>query len=138
MSPPGRYEYETNTSPTRGDEEASVGRHTEVSAAPHAAIAMGLAVVSLVSTPLLLLFPIIGFLPAIIAAAGVVVAWLGLRKSTRGTAVALVALIFCVVLLGLTASIATLWHVVVVSPAVSDYDQLHQVIEYIKELMFGS
>ncbi|PCC26785.1 hypothetical protein CIK75_01420 [Glutamicibacter sp. BW78] len=138
MSPPGRYEYETNTSLTRGDEEASVGRHTEVSAAPHAAIAMGLAVVSLVSTPLLLLFPIIGFLPAIIAAAGVVVAWLGLRKSTRGTAVALVALIFCVVLLGLTASIATLWHVVVVSPAVSDYDQLHQVIEYIKELMFGS
>lgn len=96
-----------------------------------------LAGVAFLSAPIFLLIPYVGFLPAIIAAAGVVIAIVGLRGSTRGTGTAVAGLIVSVVVFALLAGVATMWNLVVADPAIRDYDELHEVIEYIKSLVFG-
>lgn len=96
-----------------------------------------LAGVAFLSAPIFLLIPYAGFLPAIIAAAGVVIAIVGLRGSTRGTGTAVAGLIVSVVVFALLAGVATMWNLVVADPAIRDYDELHEVIEYIKSLVFG-
>ncbi len=101
-------------------------------------VALVLAAVALLSTPIFVLIPYIGFLPALVAGAGIVVAWTGLRGSTHGTGVAVAGLIVCVVLFALLAGIATMWNVMVADPAIRDYDELQEVIDYIKTLIFGS
>lgn len=101
-------------------------------------LALVLAAVALLSAPIFLLIPYVGFLPALVAGAGIVVAWAGLRGSTQGTGVAVTGLIVSVVLFALLAGIATMWTVVVAGPAIRDYDELHEVIDYIKTLIFGS
>lgn len=106
------------------------------SAVPHAMVGLVLAVVALVSSPILLV-PALGFVPAVAAAIGAIVAWLGVRRSNRNTWVAVTALVICVILFGLTASVATAWTFFVVNPAVGDYEQLHEVLEYVKEITFG-
>lgn len=100
-------------------------------------IALILAGVAILSAPIFLLIPYIGFLPALIAAFGAVVAGLGLRGSTRGTGTAMAGLIVSVVVFSLLAGIATMWNLVIADPAIRDYDELHEVIEYIKSLVFG-
>ncbi|MDN5774472.1 MAG: hypothetical protein L0H43_11860 [Brevibacterium aurantiacum] len=47
------------------------------------------------------------------------------------------ALVICVILFGLTASVATAWTFLVVNPAFGDYDQLHEVFDYVKRITFG-
>jgi hypothetical protein len=91
-----------------------------------------------VFSPFLLLIPLLGFLPALMAAAGVAVAWAGLRRGGHGTGLALTGLVVSVVVFGLTASVATLWNFLIVDPAVRDYAELHEVIDYIRSLVFGS
>lgn len=76
-------------------------------------------------------------MPAIITAAGAVIAIAGLRGSTRGTGTAVAGLIVSVVVFALLAGIATMWNLVIADPAIRDYDELHEVIEYIKQLIFG-
>lgn len=119
--------YQNNTSPARG--KSATGRGI---------VALVLAAVALLAAPIFLLIPYVGFLPALVAGAGIVVAWTGLRGSTHGTGVAVTGLIVSVVLFALLAGIATMWNVVVAGPAIRDYDELHEVIDYIKTLIFGS
>ncbi|MDN5654147.1 MULTISPECIES: hypothetical protein [Brachybacterium] len=96
-----------------------------------------LAGVAFLSAPIFLLIPYIGFLPAIIAAAGAVIAIVGLRGSTRGTGTAVAGLAVSVVVFALLAGISTMWNLVITDPAIRDYDKLHEVIEYIKQLIVG-
>lgn len=111
---------------------SSTGR----SAASRGIIALVLAGAALLSAPVLLLIPYVGFLPALIAAAGAFVAGLGLRGSSRGTGTAVAGLIVAVVVFALLAGIATMWNLVVADPAIRDYDELHEVIEHIEQLIF--
>lgn len=107
------------------------------SATGKATVALALSAAAVLTAPWLVLIPYVGFLPALIAGAGVVVAWAGLRGSTRGTGLGVTALIISVVLCALLAGIACVWNVVVAGPAISDYEQLHQVIDHSKSLVFG-
>lgn len=91
-------------------------------------VSLCLAAAAFVSTPFLLLIPVAGFIPAVLAAASVVFAWIGLRRSDRGPGLAVAGLIISVVLFGLTLSIAVLWTRLVVVPAVSDYPELQKAI----------
>ena len=100
-------------------------------------LSLVLAGVAFLSAPIFLLIPYIGFLPAIITAAGAVIAIAGLRGSTRGTGTAVAGLIVSVVVFALLAGIATMWNRVIADPAIRDYDELHEVVEYIKQLIFG-
>jgi len=104
----------------------------------HGLLALCLAAAAFVFSPFLLLIPLLGFLPALMAAAGVAVAWAGLRRGDDGTGLALTGLVASVVVFGLTASVATLWNFLIVDPAVRDYKELHEVIDYIRSLVFGS
>lgn len=92
---------------------------------------------ALISTPMLILLPWIGFLPAVLAAAGAIVAGRGLHCATGARRLAVTGLIAGIVLFALLAGTATMWHVVVADPAISDYTELHEVIDYIKSLIFG-
>lgn len=100
-------------------------------------LSLVLAGVAFLSAPIFLLIPYIGFLPAIIAAAGAVIAIAGLRGSHRGTGTAMAGLIVSVVVFALLAGIVTMWNLVIADPAIRDYDEMHEVIEYIKSLVFG-
>lgn len=113
-------------------------RGTGRSAVGGAVVALALSTAAVLSAPLLLLIPYVGFLPALIAGAGIVVAWASLRGSTHGTGLAVTGLIVSVVLSALLAGLATVWTVVVADPAVRDYEELHEVIDHIKSLIFGS
>lgn len=101
-------------------------------------IALALCAAAFLTAPLLILIPYIGFLPALLAGAAIIVAAAGLRGSTRGNGTAVTGLIVGVVLFAILAGIATVWNVVVADPAIRDYDELHDVIDYIKSLIFGS
>lgn len=101
-------------------------------------VSLCLAAAAFFTAPFLLLIPVAGFVPAVLAAVGIVVAWLGLRRSERTPGLAIAGSIVSVVLFGLTLSIAILWTLLVVAPAVSDYQQLHDVIDRIRAILFGS
>jgi hypothetical protein len=108
------------------------------SATGYGVLALCLAAAAFVVSPFMLLIPLFGFLPAILAAAGVAVAWAGLRRGNHGVGLAITGLVLSVVLFGLTASIATLWNFLVVEPAVRDYQELQDVIDSIRDKFLGS
>lgn len=108
------------------------------SAAGSGVLSLVLAAGGMLSAPLLLLIPYVGFLPALIAGVGIIVAWSGLRGATHGTGIATTGIIASVIVFAILAGIATVWNFVVAGPAVSDYDELHEVIDYVKSLIFGS
>lgn len=116
-----------------------VPHSTGKSATSSGVVALILTGIALLSAPAFLLVPYIGFLPALLAAAGVVVAGLGLgrRGSSRGTATTVTGLIVSIVVFALLAGIATMWNLVVADPAIRDYDELHEVIEYIQQLIIS-
>ncbi|MEL4358470.1 MULTISPECIES: hypothetical protein [unclassified Luteococcus] len=99
-------------------------------------IALVCTAVALAAAPFLLLIPYIGFAPAIIAGAGAVIAFRALCRSPHRTGIATAGLITAVVVFALLAGVATLWNVLIADPAVRDYQELHDVIEYIKGLIF--
>lgn len=111
---------------------------SERSGSGYGSVSFCLAAASFVTAPFLLLVPVAGFIPAILAAAGAVVAWSGLRRTDRRPGLVVAGLIVSVVLFGLTLSIAMLWNLVVVDPAIRDYTELHEVIDHITHLVFGS
>lgn len=111
---------------------------TGKSAAGKGVIALVLCAAAFLSAPLLILIPYVGFLPAMLAGAAIIVAWSGLRGATRGDGTAVTGLIIGVVLFAILAGIATVWNLVVADPAILDYDELHDIIEHIKSLVFGS
>ncbi|MBT2486193.1 MULTISPECIES: hypothetical protein [unclassified Microbacterium] len=108
------------------------------SAAGKGVIALVLCAAAFLSAPMLILIPYVGFVPAVLAGAAIIVAWSGLRGATHGNGTAVTGLIIGVVLFAVFAGIATVWNLVVADPAIRDYDQLHEVIEHIKGLVFGS
>lgn len=99
--------------------------------------ALVLAGVAFLSAPVFLLVPYIGFLPALIAGAGAVVAGVGLRGSSRGAGTAVAGLIVSVVVFALLAGVATMWNLVVADPAIRDYDELGKVVAHIEQLVLG-
>lgn len=108
------------------------------SAAGAGIVALVLSAAAVLTAPVLLLIPYVGFLPAFIAGAGIVVAGAGLRGSTRNPGLAVTGLIICVVLFALLAGIATVWNGVVAGPAIRDYAELHEVIDHIQSLVVDS
>lgn len=95
-------------------------------------LSLCLAAASFVSAPFLLLISVAGFTPSVLAAAGVMLACIGLSRKDNEPGLAVAGLIVCAVLLGLTLSIAILWTRLVVAPAISDYSALQEVIDDIK------
>lgn len=131
--------------PPQGTPPVHVYQHNQAapqalgkSATTSGIIALLLCAGAFLAAPLLLLIPYIGFLPALLAGAGIIVAGLGLRGSNRGTGIAVTGLIISVIVFALLAGVATLWNVMIADPAVRDYEELHEVIDYIKSLIFGS
>lgn len=122
-------------SPARHDEQPPQAE-TLRNATSGGIVALICAGAALVSAPLLLLIPYIGFLPAIIAGVGVLIAIRSLRRSTHRAGIATAGMITAVVVFALLAGVATLWNVLIADPAVRDYHELHDVIEYIKDLIF--
>lgn len=103
----------------------------------HGTISLALSAATLLTAPILLI-PILGFLPALLAAAGVLVAWTGLRGSMRGTGITAAGLVVTVIVFAVSAGIATAWHVGVIEPAFRDYEQLHDVIPQVLRRIFGA
>jgi hypothetical protein len=118
-----------------------VDRHAE--GAPNASaqrmggVALLLCGLALVSAPLLILVPYIGFLPALVAATAVVIACLALRRGHQRNGMAVAALIVGVALFALLGGVATAWNLMIVNPAISDYDELHSILDRIPDLIFG-
>lgn len=100
-------------------------------------LALVLCLTAFATAPLLLFIPYIGFVPALFAGSGIVIASLGLRGSDHGTGTAVTGLIASVVVFALLAGITTLWNIVVADPAIREYDELNEVIDYVKTLIFG-
>ena len=99
---------------------------------------LGLATGAFVSAPFLLLLSlVVGFVPAVLAAAGVAFAWIGLRRSDRRPGLAVAGLVVSAVLFGLTLSVATLWTQLITDPAFRDWPELQQLIDHIRQLLFG-
>lgn len=94
-----------------------------------------LSAVAVLITPPLLFFPYIGFLPVLIAAAGIIVAGSGLRRSTHNTGLTVTGLIVSVIVCILLIGVAAVWTVLVADPAVRDYQELQDVIDHIKNLV---
>jgi hypothetical protein len=99
-------------------------------------VALLLCGLALLSAPLLILIPYIGFIPALGAATAVVIACLALRRGHQRNGTAVSALIVGVALFALLGGVATVWNIIIVNPAISDYDELHSVLDRIKDLLF--
>lgn len=126
---PPVHVYQTNTTAAGAPQKSATGSGI---------ISLVLAAGAMLTAPLLLLIPYVGFLPALVAGAGIIVAWTGLRGATSGTGLAVTGIIASVIVFAILAGTATVWNLVIAGPAVSDYDELHDVIDYIKSLIFGS
>ncbi|MEL4506083.1 hypothetical protein AAEX63_14760 [Luteococcus sp. H138] len=100
-------------------------------------IALVCAGFALASAPLLLLIPFVGFAPALVAGAGAFIAARSLRRSSERSVVAVSGLVIATLIFALLAGVATFWNLVVAGPAVGDYQELHDVIEHIRHLIFG-
>lgn len=103
----------------------------------HGWISVVLCVAALVVTPVLVLLPIAGFIPALLALGGATVAWLGLRGEANRSSLLVGGLIACTVVFALTASIATMWHATVVVPALTDYEDLGAAMANARDALFG-
>lgn len=100
-----------------------------------AALALALGAVAL--SPVLMLIPYAGFIPVIMAAAGAGIAGRALRRRTQHTSWAVTGLVVAVITTALLSGIATFWNLMVADPAVRDYPELHEALEYAKRVIFG-
>lgn len=107
------------------------------SASGQGVVSLALCVLAGISAFPLLVLPVLGFLPAVFAGAGIIVADAGLRGATHGNGLAVTALILSVVLFAILAGLATLWHVVVAGPTVTDPWFL-EGLEKVWDRLFGS
>lgn len=114
-----------------GAYQTQAPRSTDRSGNDYGIVSLCLAAASFVTAPFLLLIPVAGFIPAILAAAGLVFAWTGLRRSGRRRGLAVAGLIISAVLFSLTLAIAMLWTRLIVVPAVSDYPELQKATDHI-------
>lgn len=137
MSTPSQHQGTAVTDTRRKDDAhpAPAPRPPGWSASGHGIVSLCLAAASFVSAPFLMLIPVAGFIPAILAAAGTMFAWIGLRESDRTPGLAVAGLIISVMLFGLTLSIAMLWTLQVVVPAVRDYSELQEVIDHVGRML---
>lgn len=127
-TPVAATQQEDDTLPTRAPRPPSGGPGSG-----HGIVSLCLAAASFVSAPFLLLIPVAGFIPAVLAAAGFVFAWIGCRGSNRRPGLAVAGLVVSVVLFGLTLNIAMLWTRLVAAPAIRDYPELRAVLGHIKQ-----
>ncbi|MDN6793666.1 MAG: hypothetical protein L0L69_01140 [Propionibacterium sp.] len=100
-------------------------------------VALGLSGLARVTAPLLLLGPYLGCAPAVLAGVGALVASRALRRAPRRTGLAVTGLVTSVIVFALLAGVATVWNVLVADPAVRDYDELHEVLRYARDVLFG-
>lgn len=120
-----------------GHDQSVAARPVQPSTTSSGVLAMVMSVGALTISPLLLLIPFVGFAPALIAGAGAFIAARSLRHSSERSAVAVSGLVIATLIFALLAGVATFWNLVVAGPAVGDYQELHDVIEHIKHLIFG-
>lgn len=107
------------------------------SAAGKDAISLVLCGAAALSAPTLLL-PIVGFLPAILAGAGIIVAWAGLRGASHGVGIAVTGLIVSVLLFAVLAGVASFWNFTVVLPSLNHDDWFRGSVEMVWDRLFGS
>lgn len=119
-----------------GHDQSVAARPVQPSTTSSGVLAIIMSVGALMISPLLLI-PFVGFAPALIAGAGAFIAARSLRHSSERSAVAVSGLVIATLIFALLAGVATFWNLVVAGPAVGDYQELHDVIEHIKHLIFG-
>lgn len=134
MSAPNPYEgTDTSARPSHPNGRPGSGR----SAASQGIASLILCAAAVISAPVSLPLPILGFFPAVFAGIGIFLASVGLRRATHNTGLAVTGLVFSVLLFAALGGIATFWHVLVAGPTVSDpwfQDALNQVWDR----LFGS
>lgn len=93
-----------------------------------ALLSLGLAVLALVAAPVLVLIPVVGFVPPAIAALGL---WLGcraLRTSGDDRTLPVLGIAASATVLALTGFVALMWALSVVNPAIGQYTELHRAV----------
>lgn len=105
--------------------------------ARHGEISIVLCLLALMLTPLLVLLPIAGFIPAVLGLVGAVVAWTGLKRAPHRRGPMVTGLIASTVVFALAASIATLWHATVIVPAITDYNDLGTAVTNAWDALFS-
>lgn len=99
---------------------------------------IALAAVALVIAPVLILVPVVGFVPPAVAAVGL---WLGcraLRRSHGDRSLSVVGVAASATVLALTGFVALMWALSVVNPAVGQYTELHQALRDAMGRLLGS
>ncbi|QIN84577.1 LPXTG cell wall anchor domain-containing protein [Rubrobacter tropicus] len=129
----------TSPSPVPDADPGPIPRPTDRSWNGYGIASLGLATGAFVTAPFLLLLPVVGVVPTVLAAGGGLLACIGLSRKDRRPGLAVAGLIVSAVLFGLTLSIAMLWTQLVIYPATRDYPELREVmqevIDYIKRLI---
>lgn len=132
------------TPSTAGHREQAATSRNSAAPAPQGSatgggvLALVLSGVALLTAPVLLLLPFIGFAPALAAAAGIVLAVTGLRRATHGRGVAVTGLVVSALLFVLLLGAATVWNLGVVDPAIRDYTELHEAIDRVRSTVLGA
>ncbi|GMA41735.1 hypothetical protein [Mobilicoccus caccae] len=93
---------------------------------------------ALVIAPVLILVPVVGFVPPAVAAVGL---WLGcraLRRSHGDRSLSVVGVAASATVLALTGFVALMWALSVVNPAVGQYTELHQALRDAMGRLLGS
>lgn len=111
--------------------------HTAKSASSQGVISLILCAAAVISAPMLLALPILGFIPAALAGIGIIVAGAGLRGATQGNGLAVTGLILSVLLFALLAGVATFWHVFVAGPTITD-PWFQDGLDEVWDRLFGS
>lgn len=99
----------------------SISQHKDPSWSGYGVVSLCFAAAAFVTAPFLFLLPVASFIPAVLAAAGSVFAWIGLRESDCRPGLAVAGLVVSVMLFGLTVVLS-----------VSDYPELQKAIGHIK------
>ncbi|WP_145942860.1 hypothetical protein [Corynebacterium glyciniphilum] len=134
MSAPNPYQRPSDsTDPMPHDGRAT----SEKSATRQGIASLILCAAAVVSAPVSLPLPILGFLPAVFAGIGIILASVGLRRATHDTGLAVTGLVLSVLLFAALGGVATFWHVIVAGPTVSD-PWFQDALDQVWDRLFGS
>lgn len=120
--------HPTSAGPRRTELHTPGARRRPAGSRRHGVTALACAVVAVLISPALLLIPVAGALPALVAGAGAVAGWIGLRCDDTDRILAAIGFVSALVVLVLTAGAALLWTVFVVDPAISQFPELQEAL----------
>ncbi|MFC0673843.1 hypothetical protein [Brachybacterium hainanense] len=107
------------------------------SAGGQGAASLVLCALAVISAFPLLAVPVLGFLPALFAGAGILVAATALRGAAHGRGIAVTGLVLSVALFAILTGLATVWHLVVAGPAVT-HPWFEDGLAEVWDRLFGS